>query len=156
MGTSGSQAKVVRLRVAERGAGLRAGSEAAPTAPRVGWLLLLGCLLLTGGALARWGGLAGEPGPGASPRARDAEAPAIVVVQRGDTVWSLARTYGPAGADPRRLVEWIRHYNGLESDEVVSLQPGQVIRLPWAEGPDVARAVSSGSGAERGAKGAAQ
>ncbi len=51
---------------------------------------------------------------------------AIVVVQPGDSVWSIARDLDPA-ADPRAMVERIRELNGLDDAVVV---PGQALVIP--------------------------
>lgn len=50
-----------------------------------------------------------------------------IVVRSGDTLWSIARTHGPAGFDTREIVDWIRLYNGLSSATVF---PGQVLQVP--------------------------
>ena len=51
---------------------------------------------------------------------------AVVVVQPGQTVWSIAKTLDP-GADPRGLVGRIRELNGLDDAVVV---PGQALVVP--------------------------
>lgn len=53
-------------------------------------------------------------------------ATAVVVVQPGESVWSIARTLDP-GADPRELVARIRELNSLASGVVV---PGQSLVVP--------------------------
>lgn len=50
-----------------------------------------------------------------------------VAVREGDTLWTLAERFGPAGADPRRVVDAIRARNGLEGE---SLAPGQSLSIP--------------------------
>lgn len=50
-----------------------------------------------------------------------------VTVHPGDTLWSLAREYGPEGADIRDTVDWIQRENGLSSP---LLRPGQRIVVP--------------------------
>lgn len=50
-----------------------------------------------------------------------------VVVRSGDTLWGIARDYGPAGVDVRQTVDWIRRNNGM-SDATV--YPGQVLKVP--------------------------
>jgi len=50
-----------------------------------------------------------------------------VTVRSGDTLWSLAREYGPAGMDIREAVDWIQRENGLTSPV---LRPGQRILVP--------------------------
>jgi nucleoid-associated protein YgaU len=49
-----------------------------------------------------------------------------VVVQSGDTLWSLAERLAPE-EDPRAVVDAILDLNGLDS---VALEPGQVLQLP--------------------------
>uniref|UniRef100_UPI001C20F448 LysM peptidoglycan-binding domain-containing protein n=1 Tax=Modestobacter excelsi TaxID=2213161 RepID=UPI001C20F448 len=49
-----------------------------------------------------------------------------VVVQPGDTLWSLAQEVAP-GEDPRAVVDAIVDLNGLED---VDLLPGAVLQLP--------------------------
>ena len=50
-----------------------------------------------------------------------------VVVEPGQTLWSLARTYRP-DEDPRRVVDWIRSLN--PSVNPGRLQVGQVVLVP--------------------------
>jgi Tfp pilus assembly protein FimV len=50
---------------------------------------------------------------------------AVVTVQPGDTLWSIAGQVAP-GRDPRRVVEQIRRSNHLDS---VSLRPGQTLKV---------------------------
>lgn len=50
--------------------------------------------------------------------------PAMVTVQAGDTLWSLATRLAP-DTDPREVVSDLRRVNSLDS---VTLQPGQVLR----------------------------
>jgi hypothetical protein len=49
-----------------------------------------------------------------------------VVVQSGDTLWSLAERLAPE-EDPRAVVDAILDLNGLDS---VALEPGQVLQVP--------------------------
>jgi nucleoid-associated protein YgaU len=49
-----------------------------------------------------------------------------VVVQSGDTLWSIASAVGGDG-DVRVVVDEIQRLNGLESADLV---PGQVLQLP--------------------------
>ncbi|HEX8092473.1 LysM peptidoglycan-binding domain-containing protein [Jatrophihabitans sp.] len=61
-----------------------------------------------------------------SPAPRPAVAPgAVVTVQPGDTLWSIAGQVAP-GRDPRRVVEQIRRSNHLDT---VSLTPGQTLKV---------------------------
>lgn len=62
---------------------------------------------------------------GAGPAAAPAEQPSVVVVQPGDSIWSLAEKLGPVG-DVRRTVEAIREANGGSS----VLRVGQRIAVP--------------------------
>jgi|GEM_PF-1433684 len=50
-----------------------------------------------------------------------------VVVRPGDTLWAIARNYGPAGVDIRQTVDWIRRNNQLSS---ATVYPGQVLKVP--------------------------
>lgn len=50
-----------------------------------------------------------------------------IVVQPGDTLWDLARSISPEGADLRRAVFEIRTLNGLTDAEI---RPGQRLLLP--------------------------
>jgi LysM domain len=61
-----------------------------------------------------------------SPVARPVIAPgAVVTVQPGDTLWSIAGEVAP-GRDPRRVIEQIRQSNHLGS---ASLTPGQTLMV---------------------------
>ncbi len=53
-----------------------------------------------------------------------------VVVQPGDTVWSLAKAYGPKGWDVRKTVDVIQTLNGLSTEDLGRLQPGQKLQVP--------------------------
>jgi nucleoid-associated protein YgaU len=50
-----------------------------------------------------------------------------VVVHEGDTLWDLARDYGPAHADPRQTVSRIREANHLTGSLI---RPGEVVYIP--------------------------
>jgi nucleoid-associated protein YgaU len=52
-----------------------------------------------------------------------------VVVQKGDTLWAIARSHGPAEADTRALIAEIRQANAL-TDSLI--HPGQVLLVPHA------------------------
>jgi len=56
----------------------------------------------------------------------ESKAPARVVVESGDTLWGLAREYGPPNADLRRVVDDIRAANGLTGS---TIRPGQVLLI---------------------------
>ncbi|HST47303.1 LysM peptidoglycan-binding domain-containing protein [Jatrophihabitans sp.] len=61
-----------------------------------------------------------------SPAAGPASAPgAVVTVQSGDTLWSIAGQVAP-GRDPRQVVERLREVNHLSS---TSLTPGQTLKV---------------------------
>lgn len=45
----------------------------------------------------------------------------------GDTLWDIAKAYGPPDSDPRRLVAVIGELNGIDGG---LLQAGQVIEIP--------------------------
>jgi len=53
--------------------------------------------------------------------------PVPVMVHQGDTLWTLARTYGRPAADPRRTVSRIREANDLAGSLI---RPGQVLLVP--------------------------
>lgn len=53
-----------------------------------------------------------------------------VTVSRGDTVWTLARTYGPDSMDTRKVVHIIEQENQLQSYVV---HPGDILLIPSAE-----------------------
>ncbi len=50
-----------------------------------------------------------------------------VVVQQGDSLWSIASAVAGAGDDVRAVVDEIQHLNGLRGSD---LEPGQVLQLP--------------------------
>ena len=50
-----------------------------------------------------------------------------VAVKSGDTLWSLAETYGKPDQDIRRTVYEIAELNGMES---YAIYEGQLIRMP--------------------------
>lgn len=56
-------------------------------------------------------------------------ATAIIVVQPGDTLWSVAQTV-TGSADPRAVIEHIRSLNELEGSTVY---PGQALVVPRAD-----------------------
>jgi nucleoid-associated protein YgaU len=57
----------------------------------------------------------------------DSPAPVRVVVSPGDTLWDLARRYGPPDEDLRRVVDRISETNHLTGSLI---RPGQVL---WIE-----------------------
>lgn len=50
-----------------------------------------------------------------------------VVVTKGDTLWQLARKYGPAGVDTRKVIANIKQMNDLSDAQIT---PGMVLRIP--------------------------
>ena len=50
-----------------------------------------------------------------------------VKVEYGDTLWNLARTYGPGNADVRLVIHEICDINNVSAD---TLQAGQYITIP--------------------------
>ena len=50
-----------------------------------------------------------------------------VVVESGDTLWNIARAYGPTDVDIRVIVWNIERLNDVTAAE---LQPGQVLLVP--------------------------
>lgn len=104
-------------------AGLAAGQfEAGPVRlTRRGVLAVALGVALAGGLLLLTAYL--SAGSSAAPAA---VAPgAVVTVQPGDTLWSIASQVAP-GRDPRRVVEQLRRSNHLDS---VSLTPGQTLKV---------------------------
>jgi hypothetical protein len=85
---------------------------------RRGRRVLLGVLVALAGLVAL---LIAQPG-----QAADTSAPPSVVVQPGDTLWSIAGDYAP-GRDRIGTIEDIRRLNHLDG---YRLQPGQRLVLP--------------------------
>lgn len=50
-----------------------------------------------------------------------------ITIERGDTLWSIARTLYP-DRDPRPVVVMIRELNGLQENPTVF--PGQILQIP--------------------------
>lgn len=88
-------------------------------------LLLVATILVLFTLVVAAGGFTAEatgevPGPGAGPVA------AVVVVQKGESLWSIAQQVAP-GHDPREIVSRIRDLNGLADALVI---PGQSLVVP--------------------------
>jgi nucleoid-associated protein YgaU len=84
-------------------------------------------LVLAGGVvLASWLGPLVIGGGGGSGELRLAGA-SSVVVEPGDTLWSIALAVAGAGDDVRVVVDRIEELNGLGGPDLV---PGQVLELP--------------------------
>jgi nucleoid-associated protein YgaU len=84
-------------------------------------------LVLAGGVvLASWLGplVIGGGGGGGELRLAGASS---VVVEPGDTLWSIALAVAGAGDDVRVVVDRIEELNGLGGPDLV---PGQVLELP--------------------------
>lgn len=73
----------------------------------------------SGGGLGENGLLAGSP---------DQLSYVEVTVSSGDTLWSLARRYGPEKRDIRETIDRIRAINGL--DDRAGLRPGERLTIP--------------------------
>jgi nucleoid-associated protein YgaU len=103
--------------------GIGAGQFEAPPVrlTRRGLFTIALGVALAGGLLLLTAHLsAGSPAP------RHAVSPAAVVtVQPGDTLWSIAGQVAP-GRDPRRVIEQLRRSNHLDT---VSLTPGQTLKV---------------------------
>jgi hypothetical protein len=65
-------------------------------------------------------------GPASVAPAASGRAPRVVVVEPGQTLWSLAERYAGEGIDPRAYVDAILALNGLDGPP----QAGASIRLP--------------------------
>ena len=50
-----------------------------------------------------------------------------VVVQQGDTLWAIAKQYGPPNEDTRSVVYRIKQANRLEGSLI---RPGEVLLIP--------------------------
>lgn len=48
-------------------------------------------------------------------------------VQPGETLWSIAISYGDEGDDPRRLVDEIASHNAVR---IGGIEPGQILEVP--------------------------
>ena len=88
-------------------------------------LFLAASSLLTGVVIGsgQWAGASDASGPAAAPAG---PATSVVVVQPGESLWSIAQSVAP-GADPREMVLRLRELNGMADAVVV---PGQSIVVP--------------------------
>jgi len=50
-----------------------------------------------------------------------------IQVERGQTLWNIAKNYSGYEHDPRKLVYQIKKINNIDNS---ILQPGQIIRIP--------------------------
>ena len=50
-----------------------------------------------------------------------------VLINEGDTLWSIANQYENHSLTKVEFIEWIEEYNGVRADNV---QPGQTIIIP--------------------------
>jgi hypothetical protein len=83
-------------------------------------LFLTSCLLLLGAIIVSGGVADAAVAPSRQP------ATAVVTVNEGDSLWSIARRIAPR-EDPRGVVMRIRDLNGLS---VTGLMPGQRLVVP--------------------------
>jgi hypothetical protein len=103
---------------------LRAALPAPLRLTRRGRLVLLAALLVL---LTGFVGLVAVPGLAASASGGGAAALApAVVVQPGDTLWSIAQRHAP-GQDPFDVVDEIRRLNRITD---YTVHPGQRLALP--------------------------
>jgi hypothetical protein len=103
------------------------GRPARPVPVRLtrrGRVVLLALLLLLSGMVAVL--VAASTGDAATPAG---PAPSVVV-QPGDTLWSIAARYAP-GPDPFGTIEQIRQLNGLDG---YTVHAGQRLQLPARRG----------------------
>jgi nucleoid-associated protein YgaU len=83
---------------------------------------ILAAVVTVGLAAVLVGGfVGGEASPASKP-----DAPAAVVVDRGETLWDIAARYGPEDGDPRAYIEALEELNGLHG----TLRAGDRIKLP--------------------------
>ena len=54
-----------------------------------------------------------------------------VIVERGDTLWSILREHYSSEFNGHKLTIMIREINNIESDEFI--QPGQELKLPYVD-----------------------
>lgn len=105
---------------------LWAGHLSLPQAERAASTAAVAAASRSEAPVSRTPGL-GAPGFGApGSQASQTGVPASVVVQPGDTLWSIAAAVAPT-RDPRQVVFDLRQRNQLASVVVV---PGQVLQLP--------------------------
>ena len=50
-----------------------------------------------------------------------------IIIKKGDTLWSIVKTYQTNEVDPRKLINQIKRINNLEN---ALLHPGQTIKVP--------------------------
>ncbi len=50
-----------------------------------------------------------------------------ITIQKGDTLWSIVKSYQLNEIDPRKMISQIKRVNGLKN---AILQPGQTINIP--------------------------
>lgn len=109
------------------------------TRPAVSWTGVSRILLGVGVAVAMcflgvWLGVGGESSHrsllAGSPDQLDYDQRGYVevTVASGDTLWSLARRYGPETRDIRETIDRIRMINGLH--DRASLRPGERLTIP--------------------------
>ena len=92
----------------------------------VATVVLIATLLLVAAAVAR---IAGDPSPtsptsAAAPSAAEVVAPPTVIVEPGDTLWSIAAQVAP-GVDVRVVVDRLVALNGT-----APIVPGQQLEVP--------------------------
>lgn len=100
--------------------------EAAPVRLTRRGIVVLALLVAAVGATLVWIAALSAPSPAASGGSAPAgPVPAVVTVEAGDTLWSIAGRVAP-GTDPRAEVEHLRQLNDLSG---VALEPGQQLRV---------------------------
>jgi hypothetical protein len=85
------------------------------------------CRLLVVVALGLAAGVTWRLAETAGTRTRQHSAWQLVVVQPGDSLWSIAQRHGPRNRDPRAIVSEIRRINELSSAD---LRIGQSLVVP--------------------------
>lgn len=50
-----------------------------------------------------------------------------ITIEKGDTLWSIVKSYQSNEIDPRKTINQIKRINGLKN---AVLQPGQTIKIP--------------------------
>lgn len=77
-------------------------------------------------------GLEAYAGDEAAQRSQSADDPLIHAVEKGDTLWQIARLYGDERVDPRKIIWEIKKANGLKT---ANIQIGMKLIIPHSVVP---------------------